>query len=99
MDNSLSILIEACDEPQYPCRLGDMADSKVLCVCSVQVDGEVVSRIGPGLLVLVGISVADTEADSDFMCVQTARLKRDKGAWEGGQHVHEKSMRKCKCCC
>ncbi len=28
-----------------------------------------VSAIGPGLLVLVGVHEADTDADADYMCV------------------------------
>ena len=34
---------------------------------SVTVEGEVVSSIGPGLLVLVGISASDTEAEAEYM--------------------------------
>lgn len=33
----------------------------------LQVEGRVVSATGPGLLVLVGVHEADTEADADFM--------------------------------
>lgn len=32
-----------------------------------QVDGEIVSRIGPGLLCLIGVKDTDTEKDADFM--------------------------------
>ena len=32
-----------------------------------QVEGEVVSRIGPGLLCLVGITTGDTEKDAEFL--------------------------------
>lgn len=32
-----------------------------------QVDGQIVSSIGPGLLCLVGLRDTDTEADADFM--------------------------------
>ncbi len=34
---------------------------------AVQVDGEVVSRIGPGLLCLVGVRDGDTEKDAEYM--------------------------------
>ncbi|MFZ5442366.1 MAG: D-aminoacyl-tRNA deacylase [Myxococcota bacterium] len=34
---------------------------------SVTVDGNVTGRIGPGLLVLLGVGKGDTEADVDFM--------------------------------
>ena len=35
---------------------------------SVAVDGAEVSRIGRGLLVLVGLRDGDVEADAEFMC-------------------------------
>ena len=34
---------------------------------SVSVDGEFVATIGPGLLVLLGVRVDDTEADVDWL--------------------------------
>jgi D-tyrosyl-tRNA(Tyr) deacylase len=34
---------------------------------SVSVDGELVATIGPGLLVLLGVRVEDTEADVDWL--------------------------------
>lgn len=36
---------------------------------SSQVDGEVVSSIGPGLLCLVGIREGDAQTDIEYMCV------------------------------
>jgi hypothetical protein len=32
-----------------------------------QVDGETISQIGPGLLVLLGLLETDTDADSEYM--------------------------------
>lgn len=34
---------------------------------SVEVDGRIVSEIGPGLLALVGIHDSDSDADADYM--------------------------------
>lgn len=34
---------------------------------SVEVDGQVVSRIGPGLLCLIGAAGGDTEKDAEYM--------------------------------
>ncbi|KAH7568837.1 hypothetical protein JRO89_XS06G0059400 [Xanthoceras sorbifolium] len=34
---------------------------------SVEVDGSIVSEIGPGLLVLVGLHESDSESDADYM--------------------------------
>ena len=41
----------------------------------VRVDGGPVGRIGPGLLVLVGVSGADTEADAAWLADKTASLR------------------------
>ncbi|RWV93836.1 hypothetical protein GW17_00043680 [Ensete ventricosum] len=38
-----------------------------------QVEGRVVSEIGPGLLVLVGVHESDTDADADYMYVRSFR--------------------------
>jgi len=37
-----------------------------------QVDGKIVSEIGRGLLVLVGLLDSDTDVDSEFMFVSTS---------------------------
>jgi D-tyrosyl-tRNA(Tyr) deacylase len=42
---------------------------------SVSVDGETVSAIGPGLLVLLGVSVDDTEADADRLAAKVRALR------------------------
>ncbi|MFN4324337.1 MAG: D-aminoacyl-tRNA deacylase [Azonexus sp.] len=42
---------------------------------SVTVGGKVVSRIGPGLLVLAGFAADDGEADLDWMTGKIARLR------------------------
>ncbi|CAB78849.1 putative protein [Arabidopsis thaliana] len=41
---------------------------------SVTVDGRIVSEIGPGLLVLIGIHESDTESDADYI-LQILKLK------------------------
>ncbi|MBO4603495.1 MAG: D-tyrosyl-tRNA(Tyr) deacylase [Salinivirgaceae bacterium] len=42
---------------------------------SVTIDGEVVARIGAGLMILVGIEPADTSADADYLCGKISRLR------------------------
>ena len=42
---------------------------------SVKIDGELVSSIGKGLLVLVGIEQSDTQADVDWLVGKTAGLR------------------------
>ncbi|GLU22921.1 hypothetical protein SLE2022_389570 [Rubroshorea leprosula] len=42
---------------------------------SVEVDGRIVSEIGPGLLVLVGIHESDTEADADYICRKVLNMR------------------------
>jgi D-aminoacyl-tRNA deacylase len=41
----------------------------------VSVDGEIVGRIGPGLLVLLGVSKADTRADADYLADKILGLR------------------------
>ncbi|RJP26977.1 MAG: D-tyrosyl-tRNA(Tyr) deacylase [Actinobacteria bacterium] len=43
--------------------------------CRVSVDGREVSRIGPGLLVLLGVSTADDERDVDFIVGKVVNLR------------------------
>ena len=42
---------------------------------SVTIDGEVVAKIGAGLMVLLGIEPADTSADVDYLTGKIARLR------------------------
>ena len=42
---------------------------------SVTIDGEVVAKIGAGLMILVGIEPADTSADADYLCGKITRLR------------------------
>ncbi|MHB8689956.1 MAG: D-aminoacyl-tRNA deacylase [Solirubrobacteraceae bacterium] len=42
---------------------------------SVSVDDEVISSIGPGLLVLLGVGVDDTEADADRLADKVRALR------------------------
>lgn len=42
---------------------------------SVSMDGEVISSIGEGLLVLLGVAKDDAEADADFLADKVANLR------------------------
>lgn len=42
---------------------------------SVTVDGETVGRIGPGLMVLIGVSAGDTDADLKYMAEKVPNLR------------------------
>lgn len=42
---------------------------------SVAVDGKVISAIGPGLLVLLGVSATDAESDADYLAEKIAGLR------------------------
>jgi D-tyrosyl-tRNA(Tyr) deacylase len=42
---------------------------------AVQVDGEVVGEIGPGLMILVGVGPSDTEAIADDLARKTAEIR------------------------
>jgi D-tyrosyl-tRNA(Tyr) deacylase len=42
---------------------------------SVSVDGEVISRIGAGMLVLLGVAAGDTEEDADRIAAKLAKLR------------------------
>jgi D-tyrosyl-tRNA(Tyr) deacylase len=42
---------------------------------SVSVDGRVVSEIGPGLLVLLGVHESDTEAEADWLADKVTALR------------------------
>ena len=42
---------------------------------SVTVDGEVVGNIGPGLMVLLGVTHEDTEKEADYLADKTINLR------------------------
>ena len=42
---------------------------------AVDVEGERVAQIGPGMLVLLGVSIDDTEADADSLADKVAKLR------------------------
>ncbi|CAH2078641.1 unnamed protein product, partial [Thlaspi arvense] len=42
---------------------------------SVAVDGRIVSEIGPGLLVLIGIHESDTDSDADYICRKVLNMR------------------------
>ncbi|KAJ3694498.1 hypothetical protein LUZ60_009978 [Juncus effusus] len=42
---------------------------------SVEVEGKIVSEIGPGLLVLVGIHESDTDSDADYICRKVLNMR------------------------
>ena len=46
---------------------------------SVTVDGEEVARIGPGLLVLLGVRSGDGEAEADRLRLEAARTEGVRG--------------------
>jgi D-tyrosyl-tRNA(Tyr) deacylase len=42
---------------------------------AVRVDGEVVGRIGPGLLIFLGVEQGDVQADADYLADKAAELR------------------------
>lgn len=42
---------------------------------SVEVEGRIVSAIGPGLLVLVGLHESDVESDADYICRKVSNMR------------------------
>ena len=52
---------------------------------SVSVDGEIISKIGPGLLCLIGITDSDTESDAEFIARKLLYIRlwrSEKKAWD-----------------
>ncbi|XP_066313724.1 uncharacterized protein [Miscanthus floridulus] len=54
---------------------------------SVEVEGRIVSAIGPGLLVLVGLHEADTDSDADYICRKVLNMRlfpndKTEKAWD-----------------
>ena len=42
---------------------------------SVTVDGEIISKIGKGMMILLGIEDADTEEDVEWLCNKLSKLR------------------------
>ncbi len=42
---------------------------------AVEVDGEIIARIGPGVLLLVGVTHTDTEAEARYLAHKVANLR------------------------
>ncbi|GAB4831344.1 hypothetical protein Ancab_005355 [Ancistrocladus abbreviatus] len=42
---------------------------------SVEVEGRIISEIGPGLLVLIGIRDSDTDSDADYICRKVLNMR------------------------
>ncbi|KAL2931802.1 D-aminoacyl-tRNA deacylase [Bienertia sinuspersici] len=42
---------------------------------SVEVEGKIVSEIGPGLLVLIGVHDSDSDADSNYICRKVLNMR------------------------
>ncbi|OWM91158.1 hypothetical protein CDL15_Pgr000101 [Punica granatum] len=42
---------------------------------SVEVEGRIVSEIGPGLLVLVGLHESDTDSDAEYICRKVLNMR------------------------
>ncbi|KAK4589775.1 hypothetical protein RGQ29_020380 [Quercus rubra] len=55
---------------------------------SVEVEGRIVSEIGPGLLVLVGLHESDSDSDADYICrkVLNMRLFPNESTGKGWDH-------------
>ena len=55
---------------------------------SVSIEGEVVGRIGAGLVVLLGVSRSDAEAQADRLADKVARLR----VFEGAERPMDRSL-------
>ena len=43
--------------------------------CSVEVEGNIIGKIGKGMAILLGIEEADTQEDIDWLCGKISRLR------------------------
>ncbi|XP_047333101.1 D-aminoacyl-tRNA deacylase [Impatiens glandulifera] len=62
---------------------------------SVEVEGRVVSEIGPGLLVLVGLHESDVDADADYICRKVLNMRlfpNEKSGKTWDQNVMQKGL-------
>lgn len=46
-----------------------------VCKTSVEVEGKEISKIGPGLLILVGVEEGDTEKEAEWLANKTANMR------------------------
>ncbi|GFZ06123.1 D-Tyr-tRNA(Tyr) deacylase family protein [Actinidia rufa] len=66
---------------------------RVACA-SVEVEGRIVSEIGPGLLVLVGLHESDVDSDADYICRKVLNMRlfpNDKSGKNWDQNVMQKN--------
>lgn len=62
---------------------------------SVEVEGRIVSEIGPGLLVLVGIHDSDTDADADYICRKVLNMRLFPNEKTGRAWDHSVMQKNC----
>ncbi|PKA47252.1 D-tyrosyl-tRNA(Tyr) deacylase [Apostasia shenzhenica] len=61
---------------------------------SVEVEGRIVSEIGAGILVLVGIHDSDVEADADYICRKVLNMRLFPNEQSGKAWDHSVMQRK-----
>ncbi|KAI5657230.1 hypothetical protein M9H77_26023 [Catharanthus roseus] len=62
---------------------------------SVEVEGRVVSSIGPGLMVLVGLHESDVDSDADYLCRKVLNMRlfpNDRSGKTWDQNVMQKNL-------
>ncbi|KAL3519915.1 hypothetical protein ACH5RR_018064 [Cinchona calisaya] len=62
---------------------------------SVEVEGRIVSSIGPGLLVLVGLHESDVDSDADYICRKVLNMRlfpNEKTGKTWDQNVMQKNL-------
>ncbi|KAI3887505.1 hypothetical protein MKX03_032014 [Papaver bracteatum] len=60
---------------------------------NVEVEGKIISEIGPGLLVLVGVHESDLQSDADYICRKVLNMRlftNDKTGKAWDQNVMQK---------
>ncbi|XP_041027706.1 D-aminoacyl-tRNA deacylase [Juglans microcarpa x Juglans regia] len=66
--------LATCSRKAHPIRAMRAVVQRVASA-SVEVEGRIVSEIGPGLLVLVGLHESDSDADADYICRKVLNMR------------------------